>query len=116
MKSDLKRIESEIARLRLEADRLHAKEVDEVIERIKVAISHYELLPADLFGTRSRRLGKAPAKQKVPRKGKHSPLQGRTVPVKYKDDQGNTWTGRGNKPRWLSQALGQGKRLEDFLI
>jgi DNA-binding protein H-NS len=36
------------------------------------------------------------------------------VAVKYKDDQGNKWTGRGLKPKWLTTALAAGKRLEDF--
>jgi len=28
----------------------------------------------------------------------------------------DTWTGRGMKPRWLTNELNQGKKLEDFLI
>lgn len=28
----------------------------------------------------------------------------------------DTWTGRGMKPRWLTNELSQGKKLEDFLI
>jgi DNA-binding protein H-NS len=29
---------------------------------------------------------------------------------------GDTWTGRGMKPRWLTSAMKEGKKLEDFLI
>jgi DNA-binding protein H-NS len=29
---------------------------------------------------------------------------------------GDTWTGRGMKPRWLTNELTQGRKLEDFLI
>jgi DNA-binding protein H-NS len=35
--------------------------------------------------------------------------------VKYKDDAGNTWSGRGPKPGWLRSALESNKSLEDFL-
>lgn len=37
-------------------------------------------------------------------------------PVKYRDDQGNTWTGIGQRPRWLGKALLEGKTLEDFAV
>jgi DNA-binding protein H-NS len=35
--------------------------------------------------------------------------------VKYKDNAGNAWSGRGPKPGWLRSALESGKSLEDFL-
>jgi len=44
------------------------------------------------------------------------PLAGRKAPVKYRDRAGNTWAGRGAKPRWLVAAIKGGKKLDDFLI
>jgi DNA-binding protein H-NS len=40
------------------------------------------------------------------------------VAVKYRDPKHpeNTWTGRGMKARWLSDALKAGAKLEDFRI
>ena len=38
------------------------------------------------------------------------------VAPKYRDNQGNTWTGRGQKPVWLRVAIDNGAKLEDFLI
>jgi DNA-binding protein H-NS len=38
------------------------------------------------------------------------------VAAKYKDDTGNTWTGRGFKPKWLQAAIATGKTLESFAI
>lgn len=35
---------------------------------------------------------------------------------KYRGPNGETWAGRGAKPRWLSDAIEHGKKLEDFLI
>ena len=40
----------------------------------------------------------------------------KAVASKYRDDQGNQWTGRGLKPRWLAAALAAGKKLEDFAV
>ena len=40
-----------------------------------------------------------------------------TVAVKYRDHSGNTWTGRGRMPRWMTAATKGGKaKKEDFLI
>lgn len=39
------------------------------------------------------------------------------VPVKYRDGKGNTWSGRGVKPRWLTNALAnEGVTLEQFRV
>lgn len=38
------------------------------------------------------------------------------VPVKYRDETGNTWTGRGKTPRWLVEAEKAGKPRESFKI
>lgn len=39
------------------------------------------------------------------------------LPVKYRNPEtGDTWTGRGLKPKWLEQALAEGKSLDEFLI
>lgn len=38
------------------------------------------------------------------------------VPAKYRDDAGNTWSGRGSRPRWLVAALASGKKLESMAL
>jgi DNA-binding protein H-NS len=45
-----------------------------------------------------------------------SALRGKKVPPKYRDKSGNTWAGRGAKPRWLVAAIKDGKKLEDFAV
>jgi DNA-binding protein H-NS len=45
-----------------------------------------------------------------------SSLRGKKVPPKYRGRAGNTWAGRGAKPRWLVVAIKEGKKLEDFAI
>jgi DNA-binding protein H-NS len=45
-----------------------------------------------------------------------SRLKGRKVPPKYRGPSGETWAGRGARPRWLVDETKGGKKLDDFLI
>jgi DNA-binding protein H-NS len=49
-------------------------------------------------------------------RGGGSVLKGRKVPAKYRSRSGETWAGRGAKPRWLVDAIKRGKKIDDFLI
>lgn len=37
-------------------------------------------------------------------------------PAKYADQNGNTWTGKGRRPKWLRDALATGKTLADLVV
>lgn len=55
--------------------------------------------------------GRGPAKEKA------SANAGTKVAAKYRDDAGNSWSGRGLQPKWLKAALeGSGKKIEDFAV
>ena len=41
---------------------------------------------------------------------------GKPVPVKYADEKGNKWTGRGRPPRWLVAAEKAGRKRESFFV
>src|SRR5215813_8511970 len=49
-------------------------------------------------------------------RGGGSALKGRKVPPKYRGPSGETWAGRGARPRWLVAVIKGGKKLDDFLI
>ena len=49
-------------------------------------------------------------------RGGGSVLKGKKVPPKYRGPSGETWAGRGGRPRWLVAAIKGGKKLDDFLI
>lgn len=58
-------------------------------------------VPVPLAGTASSSVGAVATKR----------------PAKYSDSKGNSWSGRGSRPRWLQAALKKrGARIEDFLI
>jgi len=45
-----------------------------------------------------------------------SSLRGVKVAPKYRGPDGETWAGRGAKPRWLAALLKEGHSIEEFLI
>ena len=49
-------------------------------------------------------------------RGGGSVLKGKKISAKYRSPLGETWAGRGAKPRWLVAAIRGGKKLDDFLI
>jgi DNA-binding protein H-NS len=74
----------------------------EALSKIRSLMSEYGLSVADLSG-------RSAAGTRV--------STGSKVAPKYRDPQtGNTWSGRGLKPKWLSSALAEGKQLEDFKL
>jgi DNA-binding protein H-NS len=105
-------IVKQIEALKQDAEKARRKEVEGVIERIRDAISVYSLTPEDLgLGAKAPRAGKAASAPKSrPRKAAKA-----AGVVKYRNDSGGTWGGRGKRPQWLRDALNSGKTLEDFL-
>jgi len=108
-------VQRQIAQLQAQAEALKKREVAEVVGKIRAAIAHYGLTAADLGLS-----GKPDKRAAVAAKGRGRALVARkrksVVPIRYRDANGNTWTGRGSRARWLVAALAQGKKLEDFLV
>ena len=76
----------------------------EAIATIKALMAGQGLTVADLSATASstRRAVKT---------------TGKKVAAKYRDPQtGATWTGRGLKPKWMAEAIANGKQVTDFAI
>ena len=62
-----------------------------------------------------KQLGRAITGPRIVRGGR-SALKGMKVPPKYRGPTGETWAGRGARPRWLVAAIKGGKKIDDFLI
>ncbi|RZL57934.1 MAG: H-NS histone family protein [Variovorax sp.] len=95
-------LKTEIARLEAEAERVRQFELPTVIAELNLLIERYELTEAMIFGV-------------TPEGGPGRP---KTVMIpKYVDQvTGNTWTGRGTRPAWLSAALEAGTLAENLLV
>jgi len=116
-KKTLSQIQQEIERLQREAQRVRQSEISGVVQRIRTAIEHYGLTAQDLFASGPKKRGrprKAVAKTAGGKRGARKTR--RVIPVKYRDNKGNTWTGRGSRPRWLVAALNEGAKVDDFLV
>ena len=79
---------------------------DQVDKRLLECRAELEQQLATLAGAKSMK-GKAAGK---------SSLKGKKVPPKYRSPSGETWAGRGARPRWMVEALKKGKKIESFLI
>jgi DNA-binding protein H-NS len=123
MARTLAQIETQIAKLQQRADAIKAKEMVGVIERIRDAVGHYGLTPEHIFGVQAAkapppRKAKASVEQVAVKKtaATQSAVKGKRVAIKYRDDKGNAWSGRGSQPRWLRTAVENGMSREDFSV
>jgi DNA-binding protein H-NS len=47
---------------------------------------------------------------------RRSAMKGRKVAPKFRGPGGETWAGRGARPRWLSALIKQGHKLDEYAI
>jgi DNA-binding protein H-NS len=115
MAKTLAQINRQIDKLQRQAEALKKQEVSGVISRIKSAIDHYGLTARDLGLSTGRAgaSGRGAARKPTARKAM---AVRKPVPVKYRDEEGHTWTGRGKRPNWFKAALEAGKTPEDFAV
>ena len=114
MARTLAQINRQIDKLQRQAEALKKQEISGVISRIKSAIDHYGLTAGDL-GLASSRAGASRGSGRKPATRKPATAR-KPVPVKYRDEEGNTWTGRGKRPNWFKSALEAGKTPEDLAV
>jgi DNA-binding protein H-NS len=98
-----KELQDQIARLQAEAEQVRKNEIANVITDIRSKMAE--------FGITLKDLGSEP-KGKGRRKGAAS-----ASPAKFRNpDTGETWTGKGRRPKWIVEAENQGKSANAFLI
>lgn len=107
MAQTLAQITKQIEKLQKEADALRQSELKGVVDRIKVAISHYGLTP-DQLGFGKTAVNSA----KVAKSG--APSSKKAVAPRFANGEGQVWSGRGPRPHWLREALANGRSLEEF--
>lgn len=117
--SNLIELQSQIEKLQKQAADLKAKEFSSTVADIKAKMQAFGITVKDLAG-KSTGKGKA---AKAPKAGKTGAVKTRKskaagVPVapKFRGPNGETWSGRGLSPKWLSTLIAQGQKKEDFAI
>lgn len=106
MTESYQKIQRQIEALQRQADKLRKKEAEGVVARIKVAIAHYGLTAEQLGLGSTSKPGRSGARA--------DSATGAGASPRYADGKGNTWSGRGPRPRWLREAIDGGRSIGAF--
>ena len=96
-------IQNQIAALQKQADEIKAQEFDKTVADILEKMAAFGITLKDLEAVK----GKA-RKAVVPAT--------KQAAAKFRGPNGETWSGRGLMPRWLSALVAQGRTKEEFAI
>ena len=119
--SNLIEIQGQIDKLQKQASEIRVREFDKTVQEILVKMNVFGITLKDIQ-TGKARTTKAKTKSaataesagsKVKRKGGKAFA---VVPAKYRGPDGETWSGRGLTPRWLTALMTQGRAKEEFAI
>ncbi|NDP39891.1 MAG: H-NS histone family protein [Rhodoferax sp.] len=122
--SDLIEIQSQIEKLQKQAGEIKAREFGKTVQDILVKMQAFGITLKDLQPGKARGAKGKAKPTKVVKAGATAKLAGAgdpkkvaaPVPAKYCGPNGETWSGRGLTPRWLTALLVDGKSKEDFAI
>lgn len=99
-------LKEQAEKLLAQAEEMREKEIADAIADIKEKMRLYGLTAEDL--------GLGGGRGPVARGPKAKTAPGA---AKYRGPNGETWSGgRGRKPQWVTQALQQGRSLEEFAV
>lgn len=97
-------LKEQAEKLLAQAEEMREQEIADAIAQIKEKIRLYGLTAEDLGLARGG-------------PGRSARGKAAAAPIKYRGPNGETWSGgRGRKPQWVTQALKQGRKLEDFAV
>ena len=99
-------IQNQIAVLQKQAEEIKAQEFTATVQEILAKMEAFGITVADLQGgrTRPRKVAAGAGKSANP------------APAKFRGPNGETWSGRGLTPRWLTALVAQGQAKESFAI
>ena len=100
-------LKAQAEKLLAQAESMREQEIAAAVSDIKEKIKLYGLTAQDL-GLLPSGPGRA---------GRVSRAKSGPATIKYRGPKGETWGGgRGRKPQWVTNALKEGKSLEDFAV
>lgn len=102
-------IAAQIAKLLTEAKKLGRKRLV-VIKSIVKQMNAHDISINEVRQAMGKKSKTVKAKKAVTGKPRQS------AAVKYRDSEGNTWSGRGRAPRWLMAAEKNGQKRADFAV
>ena len=117
--SNLIDIQTQIQKLQKQASEIKAREFDATVRDIQAKMEAFGISIKDIQAASSKPKGRGRPATKVKAAVKSGPKRktaGTVVAAKYKGPNGETWSGRGLTPRWLSSLIAQGQSKESFAI
>ena len=120
--SNLIEIQSQIEKLQKQAQDIRSKEFASTVQEILAKMQAFGITVKDLQTTKPGKpakagRGKAKAMTDKPAKPvKAAKKASNPVAAKFRGPNGETWSGRGLTPKWLSALVAQGRAREEFAI
>lgn len=118
--SNLIDIQSQIEKLQKQANEIKAKDFSSTVKEILTKMQAFGITVKDLQSPKAGKSGKPgrPAKAKaISAKSPNAARKaGTPVAAKFRGPNGETWSGRGLMPKWLSSLVAQGQSKETFAI
>jgi DNA-binding protein H-NS len=116
--SNLIDLQSQIEKLQKQADDLKSKEFSSTVADIRAKMAAFGITIKDLGGKASAKKGKPgrPAKAGKVVKVRKSKAAGVPVAAKFRGPNGETWSGRGLSPKWMTALVAQGRSKSDFAV
>ena len=141
--NNLVEIQGQIDKLQKQADEIRIKEFDKTVQDILARMSAFGITLKDLQGPKSgsksgrsggkrssagKRLAGGSAGGSAGNRASSTALSakarakgpsaraGIAVAAKFRGPNGESWTGRGLMPRWLTALVAQGRQKEEFAI
>ena len=109
-------IQSQIEKLQRQAADIKAREFDKTVQDIRVKMQAFGITAKDLQTYKPGSKGKKDAVSKKRNNVAVSATTSKTVPPKFRGQNGEVWSGRGLTPRWLAALIEQGRKKEEFAI
>jgi len=103
------KIEKEILKLQKQAEALKERQRAPIIKAIIRDMRDYQITPEEILAAYNSKAGRT---SKVSGQSTRKPV----APKFRNPETGDTWTGRGKAPRWITEAESAGKSRNDFLI
>jgi DNA-binding protein H-NS len=119
--SNLIDIQTQIEKLQKQANEIKSKDFTATVQDILAKMAAFGITVKDLqSGKGKSKVGRVAKGKTGAAKSVKTPKAARKasnpVAPKYRGPNGETWTGRGLTPKWLSTLIAQGRAKDSFLI
>ena len=118
--SNLIDIQSQIEKLQKQANEIKSKDFSATVKEILTKMRAFGITVKDLQSPKGTKSGKPGRPAKVKTTSAKAPRAARKasapVAVKFRGPNGETWSGRGLTPKWLTSLVAQGQSKESFAV